>query len=207
MNLIYDYETLSQIKETAPIVCFSGLLFDESRFIKDPYTFEELTNSCKLFKYSIEEQVRDYGKVIELDCLDWWKKNVDIETRKVLLTPSKDDRPFGGLIDDLRSVVGDVGLNFVYTRGNTFDPIITEIIAAETGKSMPYPWWLIRDTRSFLSGLLYGTYIKQDFIPKGCEGFKKHDPNQDIALDVMRIQTAVQCVIVDTDHGVVDVSA
>ena len=78
----------------------------------------------------------------------------------------------------------------VWTRGNTFDPIYLRTILDATGDTDPFTqWWAIRDTRSFIEGMLYGSGIKNTFIPDGLkEKFVGHDPKHDVVMDVMRMQ-------------------
>ena len=60
---------------------------------------------------------------------------------------------------------------------------------------MPYPWWIIRDTRSMLDGMLWGSGIDNKFIPDGLEEkFVHHDPRHDIVMDVMRMQTVASAL-------------
>lgn len=62
----------------------------------------------------------------------------------------------------------------------------------QTGNNALYHFWEIRDSISTIDGLSWGTKLRNNFIPEGCEGYKKHDPRHDVALDVMRIQSLVQ---------------
>jgi hypothetical protein len=64
-----------------------------------------------------------------------------------------------------------------------------------TGNPQPYDWWDVRDTISYIEGLVHPQDIKTNFIPEGLEEhFVVHDPCHDIAMDVMRIQTIVQAI-------------
>ena len=84
----------------------------------------------------------------------------------------------------------------VYTRGNTFDPIITETMCKIMNKPSPYPWWSIRDTRSMIDGLSYGSNISNSFVPDSVDwkDVVVHDPRYDIALDVLRLQVLIQAI-------------
>jgi hypothetical protein len=65
----------------------------------------------------------------------------------------------------------------------------------ESNKVNPMHWGSIRDTRSFIDGLAYGSKLNNKFIPEGLQSkFVEHDPCHDIVMDVMRMQTLIQAV-------------
>jgi hypothetical protein len=74
--------------------------------------------------------------------------------------------------------------------------MITTSLMKTLGKPEPYPWWNVRDTRSFIEGLSFGSDLKNNFMPPELEGRKLdiHDPRVDIAIDVLRIQTLVRAI-------------
>lgn len=110
------------------------------------------------------------------------------------LQPSEDDVSISELYDWLTTEFEIPKYKAVWTRGNTFDPIFLRTILESAGASDPFSqWWAIRDTRSFLDGMLYGSGIKNTFIPEDLqEKFIGHDPKHDIAMDVMRMQYLVR---------------
>lgn len=192
--LVYDYETLSQNTQTCPIVCYAGVLVSTQRFVDEPYTLSEIREKATYAKFNIQEQVDD-GAIICLDTLNrFWGEVVDKETRQRLLKPSADDVSYKTIPDIILSTVGHAPLDYVLTRGNTFDPVITKRVCDSLGISEPYHWGNIRDTRSFLDGILWGTGVDQKFIPETDVEFNLHDPVDDIALDILRLQTAIRCV-------------
>ena len=168
------------------------LNFAESRFVGDiAYTFDELVENTHTIKFNVEEQVKKYKRQINKDTLDWWSQQGDLAKKQ--LKPSEDDVS----IDQLYNffiVNKSANVKKVYTRGNTFDPIFLEYIMRQIHKPMPYDWWEVRDTRSLIEGLSWGTELKNSFIPEGCENFIAHDPKHDIAMDVMRLQALVQAI-------------
>ena len=165
--------------------------FDESRFIDNPYTFKELIDNSKVMKFSVEEQVKKYERKIDKSTLEWWKEQ-GADAQK-WIKPSDDDRSIEELYDFFMEGAGGTAAKF-YTRGNTFDPILLESIMKQIHKPMPYHWWEVRDTRSLIEGLAWGSDLENKFIPPKCEELVKHNPKHDIALDVMRIQTLVQAI-------------
>ena len=189
---IFDFETLSQEQTNGVVLSMAMLNFAESRFVSDiAYTFDELVENTHTIKFNVEEQVKKYKRQINKDTLDWWSQQGDLAKKQ--LKPSKDDVS----IDQLYNffiVNKSANVKKVYTRGNTFDPIFLEYIMRQIHKPMPYDWWEVRDTRSLIEGLSWGTDLKNSFIPEGCENFIAHDPKQDIAMDVMRLQALVQAI-------------
>lgn len=189
--VIYDFETLSQDQVRGVITCMAIMKFDESRFIDNPYTFKELIDNSKVMKFSVEEQVKKYERKIDKSTLEWWKEQ-GADAQK-WIKPSDDDRSIEELYDFFMEGAGGTAAKF-YTRGNTFDPILLESIMKQIHKPMPYHWWEVRDTRSLIEGLAWGSDLENKFIPPKCEELVKHNPKHDIALDVMRIQTLVQAI-------------
>ena len=81
-------------------------------------------------------------------------------------------------------------LDYIFSRNNTFDPVIVQSICSDLNLPLPYDWWKIRDTKSFIMGLTYTAGIKDNFIPAEAEHkYVEHDPRHDVVLDVMRMQT------------------
>lgn len=191
MNLIYDFETLSQNAINGVVINMAALQFEQERFTSyEPYTFEELVEEAQFVKFDVQEQVEKYGRKIEKGTLDWWKKQSK-EAQKQL-KPSELDESINMLYDFM---VYDMKYEFadaVWTRGNSFDPVLLDSILIATNKPKFKNWWAIRDTRSFLDGLLFGSNIKNNFMPEGIGEVVLHDPRYDIALDVYRMQTVIR---------------
>lgn len=198
-SLIYDFETLSQNQVKGVVVSVAILPFNMARVThgKD-YTYEELLDSCLVMKFDVKKQVTVYGREIELDTLNWWKEQTP-QVRKQL-DPSPDDKDISELYDFfiLNTMVNN--LQHVFTRNNTFDPMFLQYICSQFGKPLPYPWWLVRDTKSLINGMTWGQKIEDDFIPDGLASkFVKHDPKHDIAMDVMRLQSLSRILIPEDD--------
>jgi len=188
--VIFDFETLSTDRVNGVVVSFAMLNFSESRMSSDiPHTFEELLSKVNYIKFDVKDQVKTYKRKISKSTLDWWNSQ-DKEIKKDQLTPRDDDKSISELYDFFM-LHKPTNANKYYSRGNTFDPIILDYIMEQSGKNTPYNFWETRDTRSVIDGLSWGTKLKNNFTPEGCEGYKTHDPRHDIALDVMRIQSLV----------------
>ena len=134
-------------------------------------------------------KVEKFNRKIEKSTLDWWK-NQSKEAQEQL-KPSSNDVSIDTLYDFMVREMNYESMKSVWTRGNSFDPVLLDSILIATNKPKFKNWWAIRDTRSFLDGLLYGSNIRNNFMPDGVEAVL-HDPRYDIALDVYRMQTVIR---------------
>jgi len=186
-SLIYDFETLCIDPSEAVAICLATLIFDQDRFTSNPYEYEELVDMCDFIKFDVQEQVEKYGLKISKNTLAWWSEQGEAANK--WLKPNKIDVS----IDKLYGFLEDIGAEkceLIYTRGNTFDPIVMKSLLDKCGKTDPTPWWGLRDVRSQFDGMSYGHNISNKFMPEGLESkFVAHDPRHDIAMDVMRFQT------------------
>lgn len=191
---VFDFETLSQEQTNGVVVSMAMLNFAESRFTSDTmaYTFSELVENTHMIKFDVQDQVKSYKRHINKDTLNWWMEQGNLAKKQ--LKPSSNDKSISELYNFF-VLNKSANVKKVYTRGNTFDPIFLEYIMRQTGNPMPYDWWEVRDTRSTIEGLSWGSTLKNSFIPEGCqEAFIAHDPKHDVAMDVMRLQTLVQAI-------------
>jgi len=191
---IYDFETLSQDSIRGAVVSLAVLNFDTNTFSTDePYRFVDLVNSCHTIKFDVEEQVKKYQRKIDKSTLEWWSKQG--EEAKKQLKASDEDVSIECLYEFLTEDVRIQTSERVYTRGNTFDPILLRTVLADVGKEDPTKWWTIRDTRSLFEGMFYGSNMDNKFMIEECKDvFIAHDPRHDIALDVMRFQALARVI-------------
>ena len=192
-SMIYDYETLGQDVVNCPVLSMAVFAFDTDRFISNPYTLNEIVDGSTYVKFDVNEQVKVYKRVIEASTLDWWKTQSK-EAQRSQLKAYSTDVSITEMPDVLASIYTTEAA--VYTRGNPFDPIITETMCKIMNKPSPYPWWSIRDTRSMIDGLSYGSNISNSFVPDSVDwkDVVVHDPRYDIALDVLRLQVLIQAI-------------
>lgn len=186
--LIFDFETLSQSPIDAALVSCAALTCSMDIISLNGYTYEELLKRTRYIKFDVQDQVKKWNRTIQQSTLEWWSQ----QSKEALETikPSKDDVSITELIPWLESGFNREVNKYVFTRNNTFDPVIIQGVCRDFNLKIPYDWWKIRDTKSFIMGLTYGSDIKDSFIPPDCENkYVKHDPRHDIVLDVMRIQT------------------
>jgi hypothetical protein len=190
--VILDFETLGQRPSTV-VTSFALLSFTESRYVKNSYSFQELIKSVKYIKFDVEEQVNKYHRTLDPDTIKWWSEQSS--TAKAQIKPRPDDVSIDKLYQFLIDNIDLACHKKMYSRGNTFDPIILDSILASCGKVNPMHWGSVRDTRSMIEGMSFGFPIKNDFIPDNITGFIKHNPIHDIALDVMRMQTLAKIIL------------
>jgi len=190
--IIYDFETLGQ-RPTSAVLCLAALRFDEDRYLgEEPYTYKELLDSAKFIKFSVREQAEFFGRGIEKGTIDWWKQQS--KEAQELVKETDNDRPLDEIVPFFQNlIVNPSQIGKVYTRGNTFDPIFLDSILTNLKSPELYNWWTVRDTRSMIDGLSFGSGLKNSFMVPGLEeSFIHHDPIHDIAMDVMRMQFLVR---------------
>jgi hypothetical protein len=189
---IFDFETLSQDPVDGVVISMAMMSYNAARFADNPYTYQELLDKCHYIKFNVEDQVKNYNRKIQKDTLEWWSKQN--KTAQEKLAPSADDVSISELYSFF-VLNKATNMKKVYTRRNTFDPVFMSSLMKATGNPEPYAWWDVRDTISYIEGLVYPEEIKTNFIPEGLdEHFVAHDPSHDITMDIMRIQTIVQAV-------------
>ena len=189
--VIYDYETLSQNAFDGVVLSVAGIAYDEDRFLEKPYHYSELLDMCEYMKFDVKDQVK-YGRKVEKGSLDWWKKQSK-DAQKQLM-PSASDVSISELLLFLERIKISTAKK-VFTRGNSFDPVFTRSLCDSLGITDPTPWWVIRDVRSYVDGFTFGTDINHDFIPKELVAdFVQHDPEHDVAMDVMRMQFLIRTI-------------
>jgi len=190
--IIYDFETLGD-QYTGVAVSLAILRFNESNYALDPYNYDNLVEDTAYIKFDVEEQVKKFGRKIDKSTLEWWGRQS--EEAQQQLKPSPSDVSISNLWNFITEYTQGMDIRRVYTRGNMFDPVLMEKLLYSCDKGIPYPWWNVRDTRSFLDGLLWGSDVDDKFMPDGCaQSFIHHDPRHDISLDVMRMQTVVRAL-------------
>ena len=91
-SVIFDFETLSTDVNQGVVLSLGLLTYTSSRFVNDPYTYDELLENTKYMKFDVTEQVKKYGRKIDKSTLEWWKTQ-GLDAKKVL-NPDHFQRPF-----------------------------------------------------------------------------------------------------------------
>jgi hypothetical protein len=193
--LIFDFETLSQNPINGALVSCALLTFNMNVLEQSGYAYEDLLSRVKYFKFDVKNQVRNWNRNVDPKTIEWWEQ----QSKEALETikPSENDKPLPEFMPWFTSNFDRSKLSYIFSRNNTFDPVIIQSICNDFSLPIPYDWWKIRDTKSLIMGLTYGHNIRDSFIPPDAEHkYVKHDPRHDVVLDVMRLQ-----VLIHTIHG------
>jgi len=193
--VIFDFETLSTDVNQGVVLSLGLLTYSDTRFSSEiPYSYDELLENSKYMKFDVQDQVKNYNRKVSKSTLEWWNKQGE-EAKSVLKPNLELDESISQLYNFFVLNVNMNNLKTVFCRGNTFDIPLMEGIMKQTGNSIPYPFWMVRDTRSYLDGLLFGSGQRNSYIPDGCkEKFVAHDARHDVVVDVMRMQTIIQAL-------------
>ena len=193
-DFIIDFETIGQNVEKCPIVDAAWTTFEWDRFLEDPYSFEELTSKVEVAKFSIKDQV-NRGYSFKKDDLAWWDQQSDEAKRK--LSPSKNDLTVEQFCAIMLEYLREEGkIEYWWSRGNTFDPILIERVFRDTNQILLFyeylRWWRVRDIRTWIDAKFNFT-TRSGFIPVEDEEywnevFVGHDSTHDVAADIMRLQ-------------------
>ena len=191
-SLIIDFNTLSQNPSKCVVVSCAILEFHEEIFVSDdPYTFEQLYFHTGYMKFKVDEQVKNYKRVIDQDTIKYWS-SLPSNVRK-LIQPESSDVSIEKFYSFLRDNGGSKNLHNVYVRGTGFDSVIIESLCKLSNKEVPYHWGKYRDVRSFIEGLSYGTGLDHNFmIDEYKDKVCLQDPRHSVIMDVLRIQTLVR---------------
>ena len=198
-HFILDTETMGSESTTCAVVDFSYVCFDWDRFIKDPYTFDELLSLVQRSKLDVQHQVKEFGFKVDKDTVAWWSQ-LPAEVR-VMAKPNKDDLTLDQFFDKLNTYLsGYDKIHYWWSRANSFDPVILwRMIKHRDDKHLindKLPHWKLRDTRTFIDARA-NFPIKTSFIPfkdeiKWNSLFKEHNSVHDIIADILRLQVLIR---------------
>lgn len=195
-DFILDFETLGQDALRCPAIDCSIATFYWERFLDEPYTFEELTSGhCERLKVSVEDQVENYGAVIEKNAVKFWEDQSP-EVQKHI-APRKSDLTQEQFCDKfIGYLANQPKIEYWWSRANVFDPLILWRIMTDCNRHYSLNeylmFWRVRDTRTFIDAKFNFT-TKNGFVPVSDveyweKAFAAHDSIHDIAADIMRLQ-------------------
>jgi hypothetical protein len=196
-HFIFDYETLGQNTMTCPIIDCAYYMFDIDRFLSDePYTFEELINVIEHDKVSVEDQTSNYGFKIEKQTVEWWSQQGAAARAKIKPLPT--DLSLSTHANNFHNYITKNGpVKYWWSRSNTFDPVIAWRIAKALNLDKWYdtnlPFWLVRDTRTYIDAKTNFAKGMNSFVPAKDEAkwrasFQQHNCVHDVAADILRLQ-------------------
>ena len=202
MHFLLDYETIGQNVFNIPVINCSCVMFDWNRFTSDnPYTFKGLLSEIKTFKVSIIDQVKNHKRSYKDSDLDWWQKQSHEVCKQ--LKPSVEDLTLKGYIDSIISYIGDIKVDYWWSRANSFDPVILQrdfnTVYPNRDLNDHLKFWNVRDVRTYIDTNFRFKLKRNTFCPyedeeKWKEEFQTHNSAHDVAADILRLQMIERCI-------------
>lgn len=193
---ICDLETMSTFE--GGMMLSMGMVAAD---ITKEYTFHELVNMGIERKYSVKEQKHRH---VQQTTVEWWKKQGAEASRVLSRLPT--DLPYTEVIEHVREyIVGKDISSYTlwFSRGPIDYYIMRHIHCFDNGQaeeSLPWKFWNLRDSRSFLHGL--GIRAGKIDLPNGIlDGFVEHNALHDCAADFLRLQYALEMVYGDNSNA------
>jgi hypothetical protein len=194
-NFIFDMETIGANVMVCPVVDMSYTTFVWQRFIDKPYTFEELVDSVKTVKLSVVDQMKNYNCSFKKEDVQWWEK-LPKHARDKIKASSSDLTVVDFCATILKYFRERESIDYWWSRGNTFDPVILDRLMKATGNAdacnQYLQFWKVRDVRTYIDAK-FNFSTKSGFVPLADEKywnetFVAHDSSHDVAADVLRLQ-------------------
>jgi hypothetical protein len=140
MDIMLDLETLATSPDSV-ILTFGAVKFD-------PFTTEQDFDTGLYYRIDVDEQIA-LGRQVDQGTVDWWGSQNE-EVREEAL--GEHDRiSLEQFTQSLNKFV--VGANRIWAQGPVFDIVILENLYRQLGKPTPWPYYLIRDSRTLLKAL------------------------------------------------------
>lgn len=138
-----DMETLATGPDCV-ILTFGAVKFN-------PFDKDSSMDQTIYMKLDVDEQLQ-LGRKVDDDTLAWWGKQ-DASIREEALG-EQGRESIEVFTKTLNKFV--VGANRIWAQGPTFDIVILENLYRQLGKPIPWPFYLIRDSRTLLKALNSG---------------------------------------------------
>jgi hypothetical protein len=139
-DIMLDLETLATSPDSV-ILTFGAVKFD-------PFNPEQDFDTGLYYRIDVDEQIA-LGRQVDQGTVDWWGSQNE-EVREEAL--GEHDRiSLEQFTLSLNKFV--VGVNRIWAQGPVFDIVILENLYRQLGKPTPWPYYLIRDSRTLLKAL------------------------------------------------------
>ena len=187
---IFDVETLGK-RSNSVILSMAAIYFDPDTKPSP----QELRDSAFFAKFSVVEQVKEYGREMNQPTMDWWKKQCD-NVRTASFVPHKYDCSFVDGYESMRNWARGKNDNkcWVWARGN-LDQLVMDDIEEQLELEPIWPYARWRDVRTAVD-FLYNTtngYIDVDYPGFNSKNhITKHNPIDDCVLDAMMLMYGVR---------------
>lgn len=192
-DAVIDYETLGISHDTV-ILSLGCVVFDFNK----QYTYEQLIDpnfeGRFYIKFDVEDQVKNYGRTINKNTLDWWKGQGEDAQKVLKRTP--EDMKFVDAVNAFDKFLLDAGMmdkSQIWCRGQDFDISILKSMYTQMDMEEPVKFWNYRDIRTAIQcwcGERRGRNFDAEQTYK--ELFIKHDAYHDCAAAVIDMQHAIR---------------
>lgn len=186
--VFFDTETTSTYADAG--ILSVGIVAVNS---KEEYTFDELAERGREWKFDIREQIRELNRHVETSTMVWWKKQVEAAQR--VLKPLPSDYSIKKLHDLMLSYLSEMNVShkaFWVQRGDMDFNVIKDLYRklGMDGTLLPWQFWNFEDSRTAIrhaTGLTRGKFNVDDDLLAGAE-VVEHNALHDACLDVLRYQ-------------------
>ena len=140
MDVMLDLETLATSPDSV-ILTFGAIKFN-------PFNTETEMTDGLYFRIDVDEQI-GLGRHIDQGTVEWWGKQSDQVREEAL---GEHDRiSLEQFTKELNKFV--VGVDRIWAQGPVFDIVILENLYRQLNKPAPWPYYVIRDSRTLLKAL------------------------------------------------------
>ena len=188
--LIFDVETMG-VESTTVILSAAIVYIDATK----ANTWESLYSDALFVKFSVKDQIENYGRTVDKDTIAWWNKQCDLVKQQSFF-PKKDDLPAKHGIEILRNYINqhcDPENTLIWTRGG-LDQISIDSLCKAVGVDLLVRYSNYRDMRTYVD--LVATNPKRGYCDIDASKYPgiwdrnvviKHNPLDDIVLDALQL--------------------
>ena len=182
---MFDVETLGT-ESNSVILSMACIYFRP----EDKPTYQQLKESAFFVKFSVREQVENYGRKINRGTIDWWEKQC-LNVKNWSYIPDKNDESLSEGITKFHDWVNSKNDKdcWVWARGS-LDDIILQAVERQLKKESIFSYSRWRDARTAIDLLTtskngYCEVDHPEFVYE--RDVTKHIPIDDCALDIMML--------------------
>ena len=188
--LIFDVETMGV--ESTTVILSAAIVYID---ITKPNTWESLYSDALFVKFSVKDQIENYGRTVDKDTIAWWNKQCDLVKQQSFF-PKKTDLPAKHGIEILRNYINqhcDPENTLIFTRGS-LDQMSIDSLCKAVGVDLLVPFSNYRDMRTYVD--LVATNPKRGYCDIDASKYPgtwdrnvviKHNPLDDIILDALQL--------------------
>lgn len=178
--------------ESTTVILSAAIVYID---ITKPNTWESLYSDALFVKFSVKDQIENYGRTVDKDTIAWWNKQCDVVKQQSFF-PKKDDLPAKRGIEILRNYINqhcDPENTLIWTRGG-LDQISIDSLCKAVGVDLLVRYNNYRDTRTYVD--LVATNPKRGYCDIDASKYPgtwdrnvviKHNAVDDIVLDALQL--------------------